>query len=67
LPSKLVKRDDNKGQSDDPASLITYLRCLQVIGKGWKGAVPEQRQQGGKQSHAAGDNKCKWKAIAYHS
>lgn len=38
-----------------------------VIGKGREGAVWEQGGQGGEQSRAAGDGKCKWKANAYHS
>lgn len=29
MSSKLLKREDNKGQSDDQTSFITYLRCLQ--------------------------------------
>ena len=29
MSSKQVKREDNKGQSDDQTSFIAYLRCLQ--------------------------------------
>lgn len=38
-----------------------------VMRTGWKGDVQEQGEQGGEQSHAANDGKCKWKAGAYRS
>lgn len=56
-----------KASPDDQTSFITYLRCLQSLERAGKDLSRSRGEQGGEQSHAAGDGKSKWKAVAYHS